>query len=68
MIRAKSFLFGAAAGLFAMSAGHAADLPLKAISERLGYDSVYFFARQFRQRVGVTPGLYRKSRHGWSAP
>ena len=30
MIRAKSFLFGAAAGLFAMSTGHAADLPLKA--------------------------------------
>ena len=30
MIRAKSFLFGAAAGLFAISAGHAADLPLKA--------------------------------------
>jgi AraC family transcriptional activator FtrA len=41
------------------------DLPLKAISERLGYDSVYFFARQFRQRIGVTPGLYRKSRQGW---
>lgn len=40
------------------------DLPLKAVSEHLGYDSVYFFARQFRQRVGVTPGLYRKSRHG----
>ncbi|MGN6285426.1 MAG: porin [Afipia sp.] len=30
MIRAKSFLFGATAGLFAISAGHAADLPLKA--------------------------------------
>lgn len=38
------------------------DLPLKAISERLGYDSVYFFARQFRRRVGVPPGLYRRSR------
>ena len=38
------------------------DLPIKAVADRLGYDNVYFFARQFRQRVGVPPGLYRKSR------
>ena len=38
------------------------DLPLKAVADRLGYESVYFFARQFRRHVGVTPGTYRKSR------
>lgn len=38
------------------------DLPLKAVAARLGYDTEYFFARQFRQIVGVAPGVYRKSR------
>jgi AraC-like DNA-binding protein len=38
------------------------DLPLKAVAERLGYDSVYFFARQFRQIAGVPPGVFRRSR------
>jgi AraC-like DNA-binding protein len=38
------------------------DLPLKGIAERLGYDNVYFFCRQFKQEVGVPPGLYRKTR------
>lgn len=38
------------------------DIPLKTIAERLGYESVYFFARQFKARVGVPPGLYRKTR------
>jgi AraC-like DNA-binding protein len=38
------------------------DLPLKSIAEQLGYDNVYFFCRQFKQSVGVPPGLYRKTR------
>ena len=38
------------------------DLPQKTIAARLGYDNPYFFARQFRQIVGVAPGVYRKSR------
>lgn len=38
------------------------DLPLKAIAAKLGYNNVYFFARQFRQIAGVAPGVYRKSR------
>lgn len=38
------------------------DLPLKTVAERLGYDSVYFFARQFRQIAGVPPGVFRRSR------
>jgi AraC-like DNA-binding protein len=38
------------------------NLPLKTVAEQLGYDSVYFFCRQFRQQVGVPPGLYRKTR------
>jgi AraC-like DNA-binding protein len=40
------------------------DLPVKAIAERLGYRDVYFFTRQFRQRVGVPPATYRRSRQG----
>jgi AraC-like DNA-binding protein len=38
------------------------DLPLAAVAERLGYDNVYFFARQFKQLAGVSPGVYRRSR------
>jgi AraC-like DNA-binding protein len=37
------------------------DLPLKAVAEKLGYSDVYFFARQFRQSVGIPPATYRKS-------
>jgi AraC-like DNA-binding protein len=39
------------------------DLPLKTIATKLGYNNVYFFSRQFREIAGVSPGLYRKSRH-----
>lgn len=38
------------------------DLPLCVVAARLGYDNVYFFSRQFRQRVGAAPGAYRQSR------
>jgi len=38
------------------------DLPIKAVAQRLGYDNVYFFSRQFRQHLHVTPSAYRKSR------
>ncbi len=38
------------------------DLPLKTVAERLGYDNVYFFARQFKQEAGVPPGVFRRSR------
>jgi AraC-like DNA-binding protein len=38
------------------------DLALTAVAERLGYDNVYFFARQFKQFAGVSPGVYRRSR------
>jgi AraC-like DNA-binding protein len=36
------------------------DLPLAQIAERLGYDSVYYFAKQFKQAVKVAPGAFRK--------
>lgn len=42
------------------------DLPIKAIADRLGYDNVYFFSRQFGQIAGVPPGAFRKSRMGKS--
>lgn len=43
------------------------DLPIKVIADRLGYDNVYFFSRQFHQIAGVAPGVLRKSRMGKSA-
>ena len=40
------------------------DLPIKSVAEKLGYQDVYFFTRQFRLRTGVTPAAYRRSRQG----
>jgi AraC-like DNA-binding protein len=40
----------------------ATSLPIKSIAQRLGYQDVYFFSRQFRQMSGVTPAAYRLSR------
>lgn len=37
------------------------DLPLKTIADQLGYRSVYYFCRQFRQQAGAAPGAYRRS-------
>jgi AraC-like DNA-binding protein len=38
------------------------DLPIKSIAQRLGYNDVYFFSRQFRKFAGVPPALFRRSR------
>ncbi|MEM8534706.1 MAG: helix-turn-helix transcriptional regulator [Chloroflexota bacterium] len=38
------------------------EWPLHAIAAELGYNDVYFFARQFRAVTGVSPGTYRSSR------
>ncbi|WP_395142219.1 helix-turn-helix transcriptional regulator, partial [Armatimonas sp.] len=38
------------------------DLPLRQLAAQLGYDSEFFFARQFKQVAQVTPGEYRRSR------
>ena len=38
------------------------DLPIREIAERLGYQDVYFFTRQFSQRVGTSPGRFRRTR------
>jgi len=43
------------------------DYPVKEIAERLGYQDVYFFSRQFRQQTGIPPGEYRKSRMGFGS-
>jgi AraC-like DNA-binding protein len=34
--------------------------PLKTIAEQLGYCDVYFFARQFKEVTGKTPGEFRR--------
>lgn len=38
------------------------DWPVKTIAHKLGYRDIYFFTRQFGQKVGVPPAAYRKSR------
>lgn len=38
------------------------DWPIKTIAHKLGYRDIYFFTRQFGQKVGVPPSAYRKSR------
>lgn len=37
------------------------DLPLAAIAAECGYENEYYFSTSFRKKVGVPPGLYRKS-------
>ncbi len=39
------------------------DVPLSEIAYRLGYSSVAFLSRQFKQETGMTPSQYRESRH-----
>jgi AraC-like DNA-binding protein len=39
-------------------------LPLKSVAASMGYNDLFFFARQFRQTAGVTPGMYRRSVQG----
>lgn len=39
--------------------------PVKVVAERLGYRDVFYFTRQFSQRVGVSPAEYRRTRQGW---
>ena len=36
--------------------------PIKRIATDLGYRDVFYFSRQFRQRSGVSPAAYRRSR------
>jgi len=38
--------------------------PIKRIATDLGYGDVFYFSRQFRQRAGVSPAQYRRSRQG----
>lgn len=38
------------------------DEAVGTIADRLGYSDIYFFSRQFRGRVGVSPTAYRRSK------
>ncbi len=38
------------------------DTPIKQIADDLSYRDVFYFARQFRQVLGVPPAAYRRSR------
>lgn len=38
--------------------------PIKGIAEELNFTDVFYFTKQFKQEVGVTPAAYRKSRQG----
>jgi len=37
------------------------DLSIKEIADALGYQDVFFFSRQFKQKVGVPPSRYRQN-------
>lgn len=39
------------------------DLSIRDIAAELGYADHYFFARQFKQKTGVTPGKFRDDGH-----
>lgn len=39
------------------------DVTMAEIAYRLGYSSVAFLSRQFKQETGMPPSLYQKSRH-----
>jgi len=41
---------------------HETDLPIKAVSDSLGYQNVHYFNRQFKRFVGLPPARYRQSR------
>jgi len=38
------------------------DLPIKQVAEKLGYNDIFYFTRQFKQIVGVPPAAFRQSR------
>lgn len=40
------------------------DMPIKVVAQRLGYQDVYFFSRQFRQQTGLPPAAFRRTRMG----
>jgi len=41
---------------------HDSELSVGAIAETVGYENVYYFSRQFRQVVGMSPSDYRRQR------
>lgn len=38
------------------------DMPLHEVAKTVGYDDEGYFSRRFRQKVGLSPNAYRKSR------
>jgi len=40
------------------------ELSINEISSRLGYADIFFFSRQFKEKIGVSPSAYRKKTLG----
>lgn len=40
------------------------DQSISEIATQTGYESVFYFSRQFRKRMGMTPTIYRRTRSG----
>jgi len=36
------------------------DFSIQEISERLGYSDMFFFSRQFKEKIGISPSSYRR--------
>lgn len=42
----------------------ATDLPVQAVSDSLGFDSLFYFSRLFKKRTGLPPTAWRAARRG----
>jgi AraC-like DNA-binding protein len=42
----------------------ATDLPVQAVSDSLGFESLFYFSRLFKKRTGVPPSAWRAARRG----
>lgn len=43
------------------------DIPIKEIAVRLGFKTPFYYNRIFKQKVGISPGLFRKQMFGYLA-
>lgn len=43
---------------------YSTNLSIKEIADQVGFNSNYYFVRLFREKVGITPGVFRKRARG----
>ncbi len=40
------------------------DIPINSVAKTLGFEDPYYFSRLFKSIMGISPSIYRQSRHG----